>query len=222
MRKGLLITLLGVLLTAAALLVPAQACAQDSDASPTGKGITGGALLGAEAVMLTEAALDVKSGWAYAIGGLAGAVGGGVGGYFVEDSSTKVSFYMLAGGMALIIPTTVAVLATTAYEPPADYTEDRGPVDEPVADPPQPAAANEPKKTHGARTAAHKGTLRRDRSAARTSLRQPPALVDVGEGLVSLSVPAVEVRNVYSPEEMAKFGVAQATEYRLPVLNVVF
>ena len=32
---------------------------------------------------------------------------------------------MLAGGMALVIPTTVAVLQATSYKPPEDYTEDR-------------------------------------------------------------------------------------------------
>jgi hypothetical protein len=44
------------------------------EASSTGKGIVGGALLGAEAVMLTEAAIGVKPRWAYLVGGGAGAV----------------------------------------------------------------------------------------------------------------------------------------------------
>jgi hypothetical protein len=190
------------------------------EASATGKGIAGGALLGAEVVMLTEAALDVKPGWAYAVGGIAGGIGGGVAGFFVEDSSTKASFYMLAGGMALIIPTTVAVLATTAYEPPADYTEDKGPTDEPVADPPQPGASRSTDAPQ--RTATHT-PVRPDRlTTPRLELRPPPALVDVGQGLVSLSVPAIEVRDAYTPREMAEFGVEQRTELRVPVLNVAF
>jgi colicin import membrane protein len=49
---------------------------------------------------------------------------------------------MLAGGMALAIPTTVAVLSATAYEPPASYTQDRAPTDEPIAEPPQPTKAD--------------------------------------------------------------------------------
>src|SRR5262249_34108053 len=49
-------------------LTPGVARAGGGDASPTGKGITGGALLGAEAVMLSEAAASVKPAWAYAVG----------------------------------------------------------------------------------------------------------------------------------------------------------
>src|SRR5512136_55746 len=70
-----------------------------------------------------------------------GITGGGVGGYFAEkDGSPKLSLYLLAGGMALAIPTTVAILSATAYQVPADYTQDRAPAEEPVAEPPQPAA----------------------------------------------------------------------------------
>jgi hypothetical protein len=85
----------------------------------TGKGIAGGALLGAEVVMLVEAAVGVKSGWVYILTGLLGAGAGGYGGYVVEqEADSKVSVYMLAGGMALVIPTTVAVLQATSYSPP--------------------------------------------------------------------------------------------------------
>ncbi len=110
-----------------------------------GKGVVGGSLLGAEIVLATEAAFKVQPGWAYAVGGLGGAVAGGVGGYFIErDASPKATMLILASGMALIIPTTVAVLSATAYEPPASYTQDRAPTDEPVAEPPQPSSAPTP------------------------------------------------------------------------------
>src|SRR5512135_3598911 len=116
---------------AASLLVLAPRTAHAGEdvaaVSPTGKGITGGVLLGGEVVMLGEAAFKVKPAWAYAVGGLAGGIGGGVGGYFIEKGANdgdKLPMYMLAGGMALIIPTTVAVLSASAYEPPTDYTED--------------------------------------------------------------------------------------------------
>jgi hypothetical protein len=72
-----------------------------------------------------EAALDVKPAWAYIVGGLAGGVGGGVGGFFVEQGdppeSARVSMLLLAGGMVFAIPTTIAILSATAYEPPAEY-----------------------------------------------------------------------------------------------------
>jgi hypothetical protein len=111
--------------------------------SATGKGITGGALLGAELVCGVEAVAGVKSPWAYLGGGVLGAAAGGVGGYFVEQhASPRASLLMLAGGMTLVIPTIVGVLSATAYRPPADYLTDRPPADEPIANPPQPDLAS--------------------------------------------------------------------------------
>jgi hypothetical protein len=238
-------------LPAAALLTsvvsfPRCAQAQSNEVSPKGKGITGGALLGGEVVMLTEAALGARPAWAYIAGGLAGAIGGGVGGYFAEkDGSAKLSLYLLAGGMALAIPTTVAVLSATAYQVPADYTQDRAPTEEPVAEPPQPAAT-EPAQTPattappatttppaeaappaeatppaaapqsrrpGRRGAAHATLLRPD---------LPPALVGWGRGYLTLSVPAIEVRDAYTAKERAELGVRQATEVRVPVFSARF
>jgi hypothetical protein len=118
------------------------------EASPTGKGIAGGALLGAELVLATEAALDVQAPWAYVVGGIAGGAAGGVGGYFVEDQGdARAPMLMLAGGLAFAIPTVVAVLAATAYEPPASYLQDQIPADEPLAEPPAPTDAAPPPVT---------------------------------------------------------------------------
>lgn len=207
----------------ALLAQPQTAHAQSNEVSATGKGIAGGTLLGAEAVMLTEAALKVKPAWAYAVGGIAGGIGGGVAGYFAEQgSSAKLPLYLLAGGMALAIPTTVAVLSATAYEPPADYTEDRGPSDEPVADP---AAQGEPisqapvKRKQAERRVAK--LTPRERMESRMQLT-PPALLGLGEGYVALSVPAVEVRDVFSAQETRQYGFSQETEVRVPVLNYSF
>ena len=80
MRKLSLVLALAAT-TLATLPRTALAAEDQAEASPTGKGITGGALLGGEAVMLTEAALKVKPWWAYALGGVAGGIAGGVGGY---------------------------------------------------------------------------------------------------------------------------------------------
>lgn len=222
-----------VLTVGLALANGAQAADTSAPTStaPTAKGTIGGALLGAEAVMLVEAAADVKQGWAYALGGGLGAVAGGVGGWFAEDKgSARLSLYLLVGGMALAIPTTVAVLSATAYEP-VNYTEDRPPpADEPVAEPPQPGAAPSPgtapspaptlsEPTGGAGPSSR---VKVRRSAPIAHAKIPPALVGLDQGTLTLSVPAVEVRQAFTRTEVAVLGAKQHTEVEVPVLNVVF
>ena len=132
-----------VALAGVTLMPIAAHAAGVEETSPTGKGIAGGALLGAELVLVTEAAFDVEPAWAYIVGGLAGGAAGGVGGYFVEQQdSPRASMLLLAGGLVFAIPTVVAVLSATAYEPPQAYLQDQPPVDEPVAEPPAPTDAD--------------------------------------------------------------------------------
>lgn len=206
--------------------------------SATGKGVVGGALLGGEAVLLVEAAADVKQGWAYGLGGGLGAVAGGVGGWFAEDKgSARLSMYLLVGGMALAIPTTVAVLSATAYEP-VNYTEDRPPpADEPVAEPPQPGGAPLPGQPIPGTVPAPESPppvispqQQPGQSRVKTPRRAPvahaprvtPSLVGVDRGTLTVSVPAVEVRQAYTQTEVAMFGVKQHTEVEVPMLSVVF
>lgn len=197
--------------------------ARAQEASPSGKGVVGGALLGAELVLVIEAAFDVQSTWAYIGGGLAGGVAGGVGGYFIErDSSARLPMLMLAGGMAFVIPTTVAVLSATAYEPPASYVQDQPPSDEPIADPPRPVGAPPPS---GSGERRQRVTERRPARVQRVAERRPshpPALLDFEPERITLSVPSVTLHDVFSREEVATLGVQQATEVRIPVVNVVF
>jgi hypothetical protein len=240
---------LATLTIATLSLVTFAAHAETTEVSTTGKGVVGGTLLGAEIVLSAEAAFKVQPTWAYVVGGLGGAAAGGVGGYFIErDASPKATLFMLAGGMALAIPVTVAVLSATAYEPPASYTQDKAPADEPVAEPPQPAAtpattiaptsttpsgtevtAPAPVVTPPATApgAGPTGSLRRHRAQARRTLPldyhlSPPALIGVSADALTLGVPAIEVRGVYSRNEIAMFGVSQATEVHVPVLNFLF
>src|SRR5262245_38470861 len=58
--RGFLKLSLALMLSSVALTSPHAALASGKEASPTGKGVVGGALLGAEAMMLVEAAADVK------------------------------------------------------------------------------------------------------------------------------------------------------------------
>jgi hypothetical protein len=203
----------GIERTAAAQQAPAAP--PPTFASPAGKGIIGGALLGAEAVMLVEAAAETKPAWAYAVGGGLGAIGGGIGGFFAQDADPKVSLYLLVGGMALALPTTVAVLSAAAYEP-VNYVEDRPPADEPVADPARTTPATETKPT-GRRPVPQPRTAKVSREPV-----LPPALFGWNEGELTLSIPAVEVRQMYTRTEIALYGVKQQPEVEVPVVNVVF
>jgi hypothetical protein len=197
------------------------------------KGAVGGGLLGAEVVMLVEAALDVKPAWAYIVGGIAGGAAGGVGGYFWESGTNdaKLGMYLLTAGMALAIPTTVAVLSTTAYKPPADYVEDRPPpADEPIAEPaelesqpPPTKVPPPPSQPPGSRAPQrHAPKLALHRTPPLLYPTAPPALVGVSPTALTLSVPAVEFRDLYTHEEQQEFGVEQGTEVRVPVLSFAF
>jgi hypothetical protein len=229
------------------ICLASNAFAQAKEPSSTGKGIVGGTLLGAEVVLLTEAAIDVSPDWLYYVGGAAGAVGGGVAGYFLEDSlSSKANMFLLAGGMLLVIPTTVAVLSATAYEQTAEYTQDQPPKDEPTADPaipatppaavPAPAAPNATdappqQAAPPATTPATPPATTPAGAPAPVSLRSrkhrraplPSAFVGIdAQNHVHWGIPAVEVRDTYSRLEMARFGVQQKTEVRVPLLRVAF
>ena len=197
--------------------------ARADDVSPTGKGIVGGALLGAEVPTIIEGIAGVRSGWVYVISAVVGAGGGGFGGYEVEHSSTdgKAPMYMLAGGLALVIPAVVLTLNATRYQPEEGATEDRvpvGPAAEPgapggsiiapppggVAEPPAPPPPPPP-------------------PAATPAPPPPQSLLDVHQGAFRVGVPAVAVGPAFSTTEMRSYGMKDnPAALHLPVLHVVF
>jgi hypothetical protein len=222
-------------LTALTLTPLAAHAAGVAEASPTGKGIAGGALLGAELVLCIEAAVDVEPTWAYIVGGLGGGVAGGVGGYFVEqEGDARAPMLMLAGGLAFAIPTVVAVAVATHYEPPADYLQDRAPADEPLAEPPAPTegaappaaappAAAPPADATPEPAAPAPSGRRQLRSPRRLSLKlPPPALLGFRESRLALGVPNIELRHAYTRTERVMFNAPDVAEWRIPVLDVVF
>lgn len=233
-------TVTSLLALALATLTPLAAHATgEPEASPTGKGIAGGALLGAELVMTTEAAFDVQPAWAYIVGGVAGGAAGGVGGYFVEQTDdARAPMLMLAGGLAFAIPTLVAVLSATAYEPPASYLQDQAPADEPLAEPPAPTEATPPPPAPATAPAAPPDAApppadaapapaptgrRHLPSSRRLSLKlPPPALLGFREARLALGVPNIELRHAYSRTERIMFGAPDVAELRVPVLDVRF
>ncbi len=219
-------------LAAVSLTLSLSAQAQSVEPSSTGRGIAGGALLGAEAVLVTEAALNVKPSWMYLVGGTVGAAAGGFGGYFLESTlDAKENMYLLAGGMLLVIPTAVAVLSASAYEPPTDYTQDSAPKDAPaaeavpvevkvgpVAPDATPAAPPAAPGTQGSIAP----TRRRVASWHSPLQLKPPALLGLESGGLALGVPALEVRNSYTRQEIALFGVGQKPELRVRLLDLQF
>lgn len=208
---------------AALLLAPEVASAQTtpSAVSVDGKGIVGGALLGAEVVDLTIGIIGINRAWPYIVFGAVGAVGGGVGGYFIEQETRETpeaALYMLAGGMALVIPTVIVSLNATMYKPPEGTSTttiepaDNQPAPGPgQAQPPQPTQLPPPAQT---RLRLRKPLEQRSHLAF--------SLVDIHQGDLALSVPAVQIRPLYSTREMWTYGVTQGTEVRVPIFQASF
>ena len=210
----------GVAVGTAAVLMTQAAPSFAEEVPATGKGIVGGALLGGELVMLVEAAFGVKSGWVYVLSGVLGAGAGGFGGSVLEkEADAKVSVYMLAGGMALVIPTTVAVLQATSYSPPEDYTEDKPSAPFPASEPPK-AAPGPPPATGPSSPAPGPTSLRYHWREGKMKI--PVGLVDLDEGAFKVAVPAVELRPVYRVDELQKYGLEQKHELRVPLFAATF
>ncbi len=207
------------LCAAAALLsllaITGQASAQQAE--PTGKGITGGALLGAETVMITEAIVGVESPWLYFGGAVVGAAGGGVGGYFVEQSAApRVSFYMLMGGMALLIPTAIVYIDATSVREHEDVVFDKEPEEledeELDADPPAP----------GEDVFSQRQAPKRKRPVVRATALVGHGLLGVSPTGLALGVPDVEISPLYTPAEVKELGVPQQTQVLFPLVHGVF
>lgn len=218
-RKTGVRTLIASSIAACLAAAPTTAWA-DGASSGTGKGIAGGVLLGSELVVGIEAIAGVQQPWAYGAGILVGAAAGGVGGYYIEQGADrKVPLYMLAGGVALVIPAAIVALNATAYRPPADYQEDTGPKDEPAADPAKKAEGPraQPVRLEG-RTFVPAPTMQsRVRPVA-----IPTSVVQLQPEGVRVGVPAVEIRPVYTASELRTFGVVQREEVRVPLFRAMF
>jgi hypothetical protein len=219
--------LLGVI----AVSAPAREARAD-EVSPDGKGIVGGALLGAEVITITESLAGARPVWAYVVGAVVGAGGGGVAGHFIENASTdgKVPMYMLAGGLALIIPAVVLSLNATRWQPEEGATEDNvptgpaaepgavggsvvvGPPNAPNLPPPPPAAPPGPTPS-----------MPPPAPAPPAPTPPPQSLFDVHGGSLRMGVPVPDVRPVFSVVEQRQYGLLHAeTELRMPMLHMTF
>jgi len=236
---------------AAAGVVGTPTEAQAEEVTPTAKGIVGTALLGGEVVVFGEAIFGVRSTAAYLIGGGLGVVAGGVGGYFIEQSVSdgRIPAYLLAGGLALLIPAIVVTLDATRYMPTEGAREDRPvgpPADpgkpgggsvvgaEPAATPP-PASTTPPATTPPANTPPSGSTPGGTTPAPAPSgggggggtqapqARAPGSMFYVGQGTLRIGAPVPEVRPIVSVSEQRKMGVVNSgNEVRFPVVKVAF
>ncbi len=208
--------------------------ARADNVSPNGKGIAGGGLMGAEVVTMVEALFGVRAGWAYVLGGLVGAGGGAAGGYAIERSSTdgKVPTYMLAGGLALVIPAIVLTLNATRYLPEEGATEDRaptGPAAEPgvvVGTPPGGGAAGTPGTPVQGGAAPSPAPTPPQPPQPGAPTPPPQSLLDVTPGAqgsrLRIGVPVPNIVPVFTVGELRQYGMKNDTELRMPVLHVTF
>jgi len=239
-------TVLAALAAGAILAVPGTA--QAEEVTPTAKGIVGGALLGGELVVFGEALFGVRSTAAYLIGAGAGAAAGGVGGYFVEQAvdDGRIPAYMLAGGLALMIPAIVVALDATRYMPTEGAREDR-PVTMPPSDPGKPSGSSvigaepstppatvpgpgsattpttpTPSPTPEPTPGGGGGGTQAPR-APQASTTPPSSLLNLNDGDFRMGVPVPEVRPLVGSVERTRMGVDnRGSELRFPVVRVTF
>jgi hypothetical protein len=231
------VTALSAVLAAAVVAVPREA--QAEEVTPTAKGIVGTALLGGEIVVFAEAIFGVRSPAAYLIGAGAGAVAGGVGGYFIEQSvdDGRIPAYLLAGGLALMIPAIVVALDATRYMPTEGAREDTPPANLPPSDPGKPGGssvvgAEAPAATPAPSPAPTDGTTPAPTTTPPSSggggtqapVRAPvSSLFDVHGKSFRMGMPVPDFRPIMGANDRNKMGVAnQGNEVRFPVVKVAF
>lgn len=207
---------------------------------PTAKGITGGAFLGGEIVVFGEAIFGVRSTAAYLVGAGAGAVAGGVGGYFLEQAvdDGRIPAYVLAGGLALLIPAVVVALDQTRYMPTEGARDDKPASNLPPSDPGQPGGSSvvgaEPAKPATPAPAPSGTTPPAGGTTPPAGGTTPPptppggggapqSLFDLRGGDLRLGVPVPEVRPVFSASQAKALAVQNTgSELRFPVVRVTF
>jgi hypothetical protein len=193
------------------LVVFGWLCAASGSARADGnrvKGTIGGAMLGAEVVMLTESAFRLRPTWMYLAGGAGGGLLGGYVGNRMSGGTNRPPSFLLAGGIALIIPTIMGVLTATQYEPigtirqdsPDDTSGDGSGDDEDGDDELPEPDATDPDSMGGG-------------DAPEPGARSPAPRIEL---------PTIGLAQAFSRDELVQFRVRQATELHVSVLRGVF
>lgn len=244
--------------TAAALAMPSGAqaqCTEGPDCTfvrPDGKGIIGLGLIGAELGLIIPALAGVRDEWwPYLVFPLIGAVGGGIGGWAVEQATgprpnpspttrgePEVSVTLLAVGMVLIVPTIVGTLALTAYSPPetaAESDEDYEPEDlgedgdsvEAVHDGSTPTEGEGSSDEFGATS--RRETPREDSMARRMRglLAGGPGFIrlrlgEAGGPQLLLATPLPYTASSYTAEERASLLLNASNDFIVPMFSATF
>jgi hypothetical protein len=225
------------LLAAGTVFLGSPRAAQADDVPPDGKGIVGGALLGAEIVVFVEALAGVRNSTAYILGAAGGAIGGGLGGYAIETAvdDGRVPAYMLAGGLALIIPALVVTLDQTRYLPTEGAREDRPVNNLPASDPgkpggsavigaePAPAPSTPTTTPPSGTTPAPAPSPPAPGGGGTPPSQGPQSLFNLRDGAIRMGLPLPEVRPVFSASQRKSLGVENAgNELRFPVVRLTF
>lgn len=210
-----------------------------NEVDPTAKGIIGCALLGGEAALITESLIGVRNGWALGLIPIATGIGGGIGGYFLEQNAdAEWSVAMLVAGMALVIPTTIIVLKSTAYssdiedgwvdrsdeesEPTTGQDTEETTVERTNEPPPAPTEGEQPAPEPAPAPEGGGGTEAPPPAGGTTPPPGPSSLLQIAPGTLSIGIPAIGVVPSYSTTEVRRLGLTQRTELRIPLLTATF
>ena len=223
------------ILAAGTVFLGSPRAAHADEVPPDGKGIVGGAFLGAEIVVFIEALVGVRNSTAYILGAAGGAVAGGLGGYAIETAvdDGRIPAYMLAGGLALIIPALVVTLDQTRYLPTEGAREDRPVNNLPASDPgkpggsavigAEPAAPSTPTATPPSGTTPAPAPAPAPGGGGTPPSQGPQSLFNLRDGAIRVGLPVPEVRPVFSASQRKSLGVESAgNELRFPVVRLTF
>ncbi len=197
---------------------PAQAQTTFEQVEPGFKGVIGLGLVGAELGFIIPAVAGLHETWAFIVFPVVGAAGGAVGGYFLfeQPGETELSVAALAVGMAMIIPTMVITLSSTAYDPDDEGVETdaefSGEFEEGVEleGGGSGGGESEPPPEAGAERA------RRVARAGAGLLRW------ADDGDLMLGVPGLALAPSYSGTELQRYGGEQRTELHVPIVSGAF
>jgi len=219
-------------LSASVLLSAKSAWAQDTqDPAPVSdtdikappKGAVGLGLIGAELGLVLPAIAGLRSSWAFYVFPAVGAIGGAAAGYFWLDKSVDnatISVAVLAGGMALIIPSLLFTLSLTTYNP----EEERSQRSTGFASS-ESSSSSEKRFAQSSFRQRHFERRRFVQHRVRSVVpewAQSGGFVRASDRGLGLGVPSFVVGGMYSQEELKSLQISQRPEVQVPLFSARF